>query len=259
MSARVTQVDAGHVPAFTDDWALFLDVDGTLLDIAAHPDGVAVSPALKQVLDSAFRLSGGAVALISGRSLWDLDRLFGPMPFPAAGQHGLERRDSTGHVMRHDDTLNRLDRAVRALEVQAREHKGVLLEHKGLSLALHYRRAPASRDWVHRTMRALLDDVGPEFQLVMGKMVCELRPGGRDKGTAIADFMTELPFAGRVPVFIGDDVTDEDGFRVVNQAHGHSIKVGEGATHARWRLPDAQSVRVWLQTYIAFLGKGKTP
>ncbi len=257
MSAGGPQTTPGAVPAYTDDWALFLDVDGTLLDIAPHPDGVAVSPGLKGVLDTAFRLNGGAVALISGRSLSDLDHLFGPMRFPAAGQHGLERRDSTGHVMRLDDTLDRLNRAVHALEVQARDHKGVLVEHKGLSTALHYRRAPASREWVHRTMQALLEELGPEFQLVMGKMVCELRPGGRDKGTAIADFMTELPFAGRMPVFIGDDVTDEDGFLVVNQAHGHSIKVGDGTSHARWRLPDAPSVRVWLQNYIAFLGKGR--
>ena len=258
MSAGALPAEPARVPVFTDDWALFLDVDGTLLDIAMRPDEVAVSPGLKSVMLNAFRLSGGAVALISGRSLYDLDRLFAPMRFPAAGQHGVERRDSTGHVVRLHDTLDRLNRAVHALQAQVPQHRGVIVEHKGLSVALHYRQAPAARDWAHRTMRALHETLGPEFKLVVGKMVWELRPGGRDKGTAIADFMTELPFAGRVPVFIGDDDTDEDGFRVINQAHGHSIKVGEGTSRARWRLPDAQSVRVWLQDYVAFLEKGKT-
>jgi trehalose 6-phosphate phosphatase len=103
----------------------------------------------------------------------------------------------------------------------------------------------------------LLNSLGPDFQLVAGKMVYEIKPGGRDKGTAIADFMTEAPFAGRVPVFIGDDVTDEDGFTVVNGAGGHSIKVGAGNSLARWRLSDAQSVRCWLEAYAAFLDKKK--
>ena len=257
MNGRKALIDGESVPAFAEGWSLFLDVDGTLLDIAQYPGGVAVSPRLQHELEVAYRLSGGGVALISGRNLADLDRLFGPMHFPAAGQHGLERRDSKGNITRSIDTLNRISRAAHALDEQSRVRDGILVEHKGLSLALHYRGAPESREWAEFTMRALLAGLGPDFQLVAGKMVYELKPGGRDKGTAIADFMTEPPFAGRLPVFIGDDLTDEDGFNVVNLAGGHSIKVGQGKSLARWRLSDAQSVRSWLGAYTAFLNKGE--
>ncbi|MFL6582218.1 MAG: trehalose-phosphatase [Burkholderiales bacterium] len=250
-------LDHERVPQFADNWALFLDVDGTLLDIAQNPDGVTVSRGLYCMLEVAHRLNGHAVALISGRNLSDLDRLFGPMQFPAAGQHGLERRDSLGRITRATDRLNRISCAAQALEQEARLREGILVEHKGLSLALHYRSAPELREWAEFTMRELLSRLGREFQLIAGKMVYELKPGGRDKGTAIADFMMEAPFAGRVPVFIGDDATDEDGFTVVNLAGGHSIKVGHGDSRARWHLCDAHSVRRWLTAYTEFLQQGK--
>ncbi len=259
MTGRQALADDEQVPAFANGWALFLDVDGTLLDIAQQPDAVTVSSALKGELQLACRLNGGAVALISGRSLADLDRLFGPLRYPAAGQHGLERRDSAGHIARATGTMELIDIAAQTLASQARMHPGILVEHKGLSLALHYRNAPELRDWVQITMQALLRGLGQGFHLVEGKMVCELKPDGRDKGTAIADFMLEAPFAGRLPVFIGDDVTDEDGFTVVNIAGGHSIKVGIGKSVARWHLCDAQGVRRWLQAYTAFLETGGTP
>ena len=249
-------LDHERVPQFASDWALFLDVDGTLLDIAQNPDGVTVSRELHRMLEVAHRLNGRAVALISGRNLSDLDRLFGPMQFPAAGQHGLERRDSLGRTTRAIDRLNRISHAANALEQEACVREGILVEHKGLSLALHYRSAPELREWAEFTMRELLSRLGPEFRLIAGKMVYELKPGGRDKGTAIADFMTEAPFAGRVPVFIGDDSTDEDGFTVVNRTGGHSIKVGHGDSRARWHLCDAHSVRRWLTAYTEFLEQG---
>jgi trehalose 6-phosphate phosphatase len=106
-------------------------------------------------------------------------------------------------------------------------------------------------------MRGLLATLGTDFQLVVGKMVYELKPGGRNKGTAIADFIKEPPFCNRLPVFIGDDMTDEDGFEVVNSVGGHSIKVGQGASLAHWHLSDAHSVRCWLEAYSAFLDKGE--
>lgn len=242
-----------NMPDFADGWAVFLDVDGTLLDIAQRPDAVSVSPQLRDALRIAYRLSEGAVALISGRSISDLDHLFGPPPFPAAGQHGLERRDSRGHLTRSTDALNRIDLAARALGAQASKHRGILVEHKGLSLALHYRGAPHAQEWAELSMRALQVGLGPEFQLVEGKMVYELKPGGRDKGTAIADFMSEAPFAGRLPVFIGDDTTDEDGFAVVNSRAGHSVKVGSGASAAHWHISDAPGVRRWIESYAEHL------
>lgn len=247
-----------QVPEFSAGWAVFLDVDGTLLDIAGHPDAVEVSPGLHDLLDRIHALSGGAVALISGRSLADLDRLFGPLRFCAAGQHGLERRDGGGNVSRSVGALDRINSAALALAAQADRRPGIVVEHKGLSLALHYRNAPHMRDWARITMQSLLIGLGPAFQLVEGKMVFELKPGGRDKGTAIADFLSEPPFAGRLPVFIGDDVTDEDGFAVANIAGGHSIKVGDGDSLARWRLGDAGSVREWLRAYADYLDTGGT-
>jgi trehalose 6-phosphate phosphatase len=256
MNGRDVLAPRARVPEFGGDWALFLDVDGTLLDIARHPDAVEVSPSLHALLDRIHALSGGAIALISGRSLADLDRLFGPLRFCAAGQHGLERRDESGRVSRSIGALDRINGAAQALAAQASLRPGIVVEHKGLSLALHYRNAPQMRDWVQDTMRSLLVGLGPAFQLVEGKMVLELKPGGRDKGTAIADFLSEPPFAGRLPVFIGDDVTDEDGFAVTNIAGGHSIKVGEGDSLARWRLGDAGGVREWLSSYADYLGRG---
>ncbi|HEX4986150.1 MAG TPA: trehalose-phosphatase [Burkholderiales bacterium] len=244
------------VPDFAPDWALFLDVDGTLLDIAGHPDAVTVAPGLHDLLERVHRLNDGAVALISGRSLSDLDRLFGPLRFCAAGQHGLERRDREGLITRSIGAMERINEAAQALATHARMHEGAVVEHKGLSLALHYRNAPGLADWAARTMQSLLAALGPAFQLVQGKMVLELKPGGRDKGTAIADFLSEPPFAGRLPVFVGDDATDEDGFAVANLAGGHSIKVGEGASAARWRLADARAVRGWLEAYTDFLATG---
>jgi trehalose 6-phosphate phosphatase len=259
MNERQARKDDERVPAFARGWALFLDVDGTLLDIARHPDAVTVSTDLREILRLACKLSDGAVALISGRSLVDLDRLFGPLLYPAAGQHGLERRSATGHVICSIGAMDRINHAAQLLALQARMRQGVVVEHKGLSLALHYRNAPELQDWAGLTMKALLAGLGPAFQLVEGKMVFELKPGGRDKGTAIADFMSEPPFANRLPVFIGDDVTDEDGFAVVNIAGGHSIKVGDGGSLARWRLADAQSVRQWLGAYTSYLETGVVP
>lgn len=254
MNQRQAMTIEESVPAFAKGWALFLDVDGTLLDIAHQPDAVTVSAELHDLLRDVYALNGGAVALISGRNLADLDRLFGPLLYPAAGQHGLERRDAAGHVVCSVGAMERIHQAELALASQARLHPGIVVEHKGLSLALHYRNVPHMREWAGLTMNALLAGLGPAFQLVEGKMVFELKPGGRDKGTAIADFMAEPPFAGHLPVFIGDDVTDEDGFAVVNITGGHSIKVGVGDSLARWRLGDANSVRRWLEDYSNFLG-----
>lgn len=256
MNGCDVKIEAERVPAFAAGWALFLDVDGTLLDIAGHPDAVTVSPRLHEVLRIAYQLSDGAVALISGRSLADLDRLFGPPLYPAAGQHGLERRDSAGHVTSSIGAMERLGAVAYNLASQARMRQGIVVEHKGLSLALHFRTAPQMHEWAELTMHGFLHELGPGFQLIEGKMVLELKPVGRDKGTAIADFMAEPPFASRLPVFIGDDVTDEDGFAVVNMAGGHAIKVGGGDSLARWRMADAQSVRRWLEAYTSYLETG---
>jgi trehalose 6-phosphate phosphatase len=242
------------LPAFSPGWAIFLDIDGTLLEHAERPDAVRADAALGRLLAELNDATGGALALISGRAVAELDLLFAPLRLAVAGQHGIERRDARRTVHRHLFPLEPLRRAARQLGEFAAGHAGLLLEDKGHSLALHYRLAPelaaAAREAVTQALAAL----GPAFELQSGKLVYEIKPGGRNKGTAIQEFLAEAPFAGRLPVFIGDDATDEYGFAIVNRADGHSIKVGPGTTIARWRLADAAAVRRWLDAYVAYAG-----
>jgi trehalose 6-phosphate phosphatase len=238
-----------RMPPFGADWAFFLDVDGTLLEYAAQPQDVRVGPELLHLLERLHEAASGAVALVSGRSVEDLDRLFAPLALPVAGQHGTERRTADGTIRRHAPPLEKLGRAAAELVRLTAAHSGLVLENKGMTLALHYRLAPALRALAEREMRALAADLGDAFELQTGKFVMELKPSGKDKGSAIAEFAADAPFAGRRPVFIGDDLTDEPGFEVVNRIGGHSVKVGPGITRARWHLFDAAAVRRWLAAY----------
>ena len=239
------------MPPYSDNWALFLDIDGTLLRIADTPDAVTVHPRTTRLLKEIIAALDGAVALISGRTIAGIDRLFAPLRLPAAGQHGVERRDAAGRIHRASVDAARLRHAVGPVREFAQKHRGLVFEDKGYSVALHYRRAPAMKDAAHDVVLSAASRLEGAFEAQHGKMVIELKPTGADKGTAIEDFMKEPPFAGRVPVFIGDDVTDEQGFRAVNALGGHSIKVGEGATCAQWRLRDAAAVLAWLRQWPA--------
>lgn len=232
------------------EWAYFFDLDGTLIDFADTPAGVRVSEDLRRLLTRMYRSTGGALALMSGRPIADIDRLFPHARMPAAGLHGLERRGARGSVTRHRPPVSRtrIERVRRQLEAQLNGKRGLLLEHKGLSLALHYRRAPRLAAYAHRLARSFLPALGANgrFCIQRGKYVVEMRPSGKDKGVAVREFMREAPFRGRTAVFVGDDATDEFGFRMVNQLGGVTIKVGAGPTAARWRLPDVRAVRKWL-------------
>jgi trehalose 6-phosphate phosphatase len=239
------------MPPFAANWAFFLDVDGTLLEYAAHPQQVRVGSELLQLLAQLCAAAGGAVALISGRSVGDIDELFAPLRLPAAGQHGAECRSADGTIRRHAPPLENLGRAAAEIVRLTAAHSGLVFENKGMTLALHYRLAPTLRALVEREMRAIVAGVGDGFELQTGKFVVEIKPSGKDKGSAIAEFAAEAPFAGRQPVFIGDDLTDEAGFEVVNRLGGHSVKVGAGITYARWHLFDAAAVRRWLAGYVA--------
>jgi trehalose 6-phosphate phosphatase len=227
-------------------WAYFFDIDGTLVDIAPTPSKVSLGHDLHALIRRAYEVTGGALALISGRSIANVDSIFGAEHLPIAGQHGLERRDARGDISRHDAIYERLELARTRLETAVSRHRGLMLEDKGLSLALHYRAAPALGSFAHRLVRSIAQKIGPDFSVQTGKKVVELKPSGRDKGIAVSEFMGEKPFRGRLPVFVGDDVTDEHGFRVVNQLGGHSIKVGPGRTIARWRVADVRAVKSWL-------------
>jgi len=230
------------------DWAYFLDIDGTLVDIADSPTGVRLDHELRQLVEGLHRSSGGALALISGRSITDIDGLFPGIQLPAAGQHGVERRDAAGRITRHAFPTEQLDWVRdRLAEAVARQPR-LLLEYKGLSLALHYRRAPRLAGYAHRLARSLLNRIGTEYCIQPGKRIVEMKPAGKDKGVAVLEFMQEAPFQGRTAVFVGDDATDEYGFATVNRLRGYSIKVGRGPTVARWRLPNVEAVQRWLRS-----------
>lgn len=228
------------------DWAYFLDVDGTLIDLAATPDAVNVDRGLLALLIRLYRACGGALALVSGRSLADLDRRLAGLDLPMAGQHGFERRDAAGVL--HLSELAPPPRAAvdAVLGPELARHPALLLEDKGHSLALHFRRAPALGKRAMRIMSRLAAELGDGYALRPGKCVVEMKPAGAEKGDAIAAYLAEPPFAGRRPVFIGDDVTDEHGFAAINRLGGLSIKVGPGPTHARHRLPRVAAVHAWL-------------
>ncbi len=238
---------------------LFLDIDGTLLELAPTPSAVRVDRDLASLLPALHAALGGACALVTGRSLTDVDALFPGLPLPAAGQHGCERRDAAGGVHLHAPDRATLARLRELFAAFAAQHDGLLLEDKGASLAVHYRQAPQLASEVHRAMDAALADVADAaLRLQPGKCLVEVRPEGRDKGTAIRDFLREPPFRGRRPVFVGDDLGDEHGFGVVQQLGGIGVKVGPGPTRARHRLPDVQSVRAWLAALLEHSAGGLT-
>lgn len=245
-------LDAGGglpVPAPGERWAFFLDVDGTLVELREHPSLVRVAPALKDALARLRERNDGAVALVSGRSAADLDRLFAPQRFALAGLHGQEiRRCNGAEAPALRPVPKRQIEAVRSrLEAFARGDPRLVLEDKGGSLALHYRRAPERRADCLRTVRAALEGA-PALELLEGKMVLELKPRGVDKGAAITALMREPCFRDRIPVFAGDDTTDEYGFVAVRRLGGKAIKVGPGATHAQHRVPDVGGLTRWLDT-----------
>jgi trehalose 6-phosphate phosphatase len=230
------------------EWAYFFDLDGTLVDFAPTPGSVRVSEDLRLLLERLYRATGGAVALMSGRAIVEIDRLFPRAHVPVAGQHGLERRTARGAIRRHAMPTRRFERVRRRMADAVQGKKGLLLEDKGLSLALHYRRAPRLGAYAHRLARSMLSLLGGrrQFCIQRGKYVVEMRPAGKDKGASILEFMKERPFRGRTAVFVGDDATDEYGFTTVNRLGGYSIKVGGGRSAARWRLPHVRAVRAWL-------------
>jgi trehalose 6-phosphate phosphatase len=235
-------------PPLDRDVALFLDIDGTLVDLAASPELVRVDGAVAARLPELADELGGAVALITGRAIADADRLFPALTLPIAGQHGAERRAADESIHRHRLPMPGFTQLRRELERFAARHDGIWLEDKGATLALHYRQAPRLASHVHRTLRAQLaiGTGGRAWRLQPGKGILEVQQDGRDKGTAIADFMKEPPFRGRLPVFLGDDLTDEYGFATVTHMGGWSIKIGAGPTCASYRLPNVIAVRRWL-------------
>jgi len=234
-----------------DSPALFLDFDGTLVDIVARPDLTQASPQLIKMLGQIYRSLDGALAIVTGRPLADLDKLLTPLILPAAGIHGIEHRDSSGHIEPRCQA-SMPDAARSQIKTLAASDSRLVLEDKGYSLGLHFRQVPE----LEQTVRSMFDDIratlGESFCVQNGKMVLELRPTGIDKGSAIDKFMSEAPFAGRQPIFIGDDVTDEDAFAAINDRHGISVKVGkpDANSAAQFTLRDVADVHTWLERLI---------
>jgi len=232
-------------PAPADDWALFLDVDGCLLDIAAHPAEVTVPGRLRDTLDALQQRLDGALALVSGRPLAGLDALFAPLRLHAAGLHGLEWRSATASQAA-PGTPPALATIHAEAEAIAAGYPGAVVEDKGAALGLHWRGAPTAMQALCGFAEAALPRL-QGFRLQHGHSVVELRPAAGDKGMAIAALMREPPFSGRMPVFAGDDITDESGFAVVNAQGGISILVGgREPSAAHFGLSGPRAVRRWL-------------
>ena len=232
--------------------ALFLDFDGTLVAIANRPDDVRLDPETRAALADLNRLLAGALAIVSGREIAAVDHFLAPLRLSIAGGHGLMRRDAQGNTY-----ASRVDSALpvaieRAVSPLLAKHPGLLVERKYGALALHYRAHPELEQASIQAMENAVDEL-PEAEIMRGKMVVEVKAVGGNKGTAIADFLNEKPFMGRQAVFAGDDMTDEDAFVAVNARGGISIKVGPGATHATYRAAGTVEFLSWLRQLPAQL------
>jgi trehalose 6-phosphate phosphatase len=242
---------AQALPAIRSDWALFLDIDGTLLDFAETPDQVTVPPGLLDILRALYARLGGAVALVSGRPIETLDRLFEPLRLPAAGQHGAElRAAATGEIVRTPPPSHLADVSAQ-LRRFAATHPGVLVEDKNASVAVHYRRAPQFRDELEAFTRAAIATNNEHMELLEAVMAFDVKLRSVDKGRAVAWFMHRPPFAGRVPVFIGDDHTDEYGFAEVAERAGYAIQVGTSRPRVTpWHFAAPADLRQWLRAGV---------
>lgn len=225
-------------------WALFLDIDGCLLDLAPTPDEIVVPPDLPGAIERLRLRLGGALALVTGRGLSYADALFDPFPFPIAGLHGAEMRGPDGGMI-HAEAPPAFEALKAALAEEAKAMPGVLIEDKGAAVAAHYRLAPQYELALGERMRAFAEAAGPGWALQLGKMVYEIRPARASKGDAVERFLREPPFAGRLPLALGDDLTDESMFAVANARGGLSFRVGrpDAQTCAMGTVPTPTDVR----------------
>ena len=239
--------------ALAQSLALFLDLDGVLAPMAPTPDAVVADPRRTAVLTRLDQALDGRLAIISGRTLAEIDRIAGGASPSAAGVHGLERRRRDGAVARAPASPG-VAQALAAFRRFATDQPGVLVEDKGVSTGLHYRQSPASADEALVLARNLAKTTGLTLQ--PGHMVLELRTPGADKGGAVTAFMAEPPFAGAVPIMLGDDLTDEAGFRAAEALGGFGVLVGpHRATAARYGLRDVAAVMDWLEAVAAEAGQ----
>lgn len=240
------------LPAALSDWrrnALFLDFDGTLAPIVPRPEDAAASAETSRAVERIAELAGGAVAILSGRDLVDLDQLLAPLHLPAAGSHGAVRRDASGTLHGVEISDEELARATERLEQFAGAHD-LLVEHKTGAVTVHYRNRPEHAE----PARKLVDEITTTtsgLRAIHGNMVSEIATESANKGHALQAFMQEAPFAGRVPIMIGDDTTDEDAFSAAQALGGAGLKIGAGETVARHRLDTIDDFLAWLRSSAA--------
>ena len=227
--------------------AILLDIDGTLLDLAPTPREVWVPPGLAKTLNRLVQRTNGALALVSGRSLNDIDLIFAPEIFPAVGGHGAELRIETDNeaVASHAPPMDK--ELKRRLAAIAKLSPGILLEDKGYSLALHYRLAPHAEKAIYEAVSLIRADLpNAPIEVLPGKCVCEIKHSGFNKATGVRELMTHEPFQGRRPVFIGDDVTDESVFAIIPDFGGLAFSVGRRAQGVAGHFDEPRDVREWL-------------
>ena len=238
------------IPASVDPTAvaILLDVDGTILDLAPTPREVFVSPALRATLQRLQDHTGGALALVSGRPLKDLDLLFAPLQLAAVGGHGAEIRPTASGPVHRKGAPPLGKELKRRLATIAAEGPGIILEDKDYSLAIHYRLAPDKEDFVRAAVLAACEELAPfAVEVLPGKFVLEIKSAGFDKGTAVRWLMRRKPFAGRRPIFIGDDTTDEAAFAVLPEFDGVGISVGRRIEGVALCFDAPHDVRMWLE------------
>lgn len=239
------------VPPAGENCALFLDFDGTLVDIAERPDAVRLDPALPDVLWRLRERLGGALAIISGRPIAFLDPHFAPHLFDIAGLHGLEHRIGGRLFLCDPDEHPTLRDLVGRLFETVSSKPGILIEDKGCSVAIHWRLAPQEKDFALATARAAVEALGGEYRVQYGKAVAEILPAAAGKGKVIERFLHQSPYECRRPIFAGDDLTDENGFKTVNAHGGLSIRIGEGETIARLRVGTPAALRHALSAWAS--------
>ena len=230
-----------------DETAILLDIDGTLLDLMPTPREVWVPPGLSDTLNRLTERTSGALALVSGRSLNDIDLIFAPDQFPACGGHGAEMRiePDAESVAAHAPPMDK--ELKRRLAAIAKLSPGILLEDKGYSLALHYRLAPHAEKAIYESVSVIRADLpNAPIEVLPGKFVCEIKHSGFTKATGVRELMKREPFKGRRPIFIGDDVTDETVFAIMPDMNGLAFSVGRRAMGVNGHFDAPNDVRAFL-------------
>lgn len=248
---KAERIASSEVAGRLEEFAVLLDIDGTLLDLAPTPREVWVPPELSKTLNQLLDRTSGALALVSGRSLNDIDLIFAPEQFPAVGGHGAEMRLSIDGeaVATHAPPMDK--ELKRRLAAIAKLSPGILLEDKGYSLALHYRLAPHAEKAIYAAVSLIRADLpNAPIEVMPGKCVCEIKHSGFNKASGVLELMTHDPFKGRRPIFIGDDVTDESVFAIMPDLHGLAFSVGRRAKGVADHFDEPRDVREWLARLV---------